>query len=150
MTVYYVRSIYIDYFSNVVGHVCNMADIWFRGICSITWNVCTPVLLITLLISASLYEAHTLICVCGIWGPYHTIWSKNLLQYQKEKKKLYPSCLTIYNFCLCYTSLHNFLYYLICHKKQHTSSTWTLNVSLPGCISLSWNGKNNCSCVKKH
>ena len=49
-----MRGIYIDY---IINEVCNVVGIFVQGHVPVMWNVCIPVLLITLLIAVISYEA---------------------------------------------------------------------------------------------
>ena len=43
-------------------HLCNLTGVFFQARMSVMWNVCLPVLLVTLLIALSQFEVH--------WLPY--------------------------------------------------------------------------------
>ena len=43
-----------------VGWMCDVTGIFVQGYMPITWNVCIPVLVVTLLIALNLYEAYVL------------------------------------------------------------------------------------------
>ena len=47
----------------------------------------------------------------------------------KTKNNLYPSCLTIYNICLCYISVHNLL--ILCNISQTVTNLLHMNI---GCF----------------
>ena len=50
-------SLYVECSRSAVWNLCNVAGVFFRHM-SVMWNVCVPVLLVTLLIALSQHEVH--------------------------------------------------------------------------------------------
>ena len=63
-------DLYVDCSNSVVGHMCNVADIFVQGHVPVMWNVCMTVLHVTSFIAVSLCE----LCQNFVLLTFAVIW----------------------------------------------------------------------------